>query len=107
MVWAETIGPATLVYTKNNLEHRRNFATGLKAVIALKRDVRKGDILPTRLESACAYANTLNILGSERLRSIIRNESDLRPALRQPAPLVNHQNIRGAEYYASQGDEPL
>ncbi len=107
LVWAETIGPATLVYIRNKLEDRRNFATGLKAVIALKRDVRTGDILPTRLESACAYVNTLNTLSSERLRSVIRNESDLRPALRQPAPLVNHQNIRGAEYYASQGDEPL
>ncbi|QHF00517.1 IS21 family transposase (plasmid) [Pseudomonas cannabina pv. alisalensis] len=107
IAWAESIGPATLIYTRGNLNDRRDFSTGLKAVIALKRDVRKGDISPARLESACAYANTLNILSSERLRSIIRNESDLRPALRKTTPLVNHQNIRGAEYYASQGDEPL
>ncbi|CRN05427.1 hypothetical protein PYEL_11840 [Pseudomonas sp. URMO17WK12:I11] len=53
----------------------------------------------------CTYANTLNILSSERLRSIIRNESDLRPMPRKSAPLIEHDNICGAQYYASQGDE--
>ncbi len=107
LVWAETIGQETLRFVKDNLVLRRDFATGLKAVIALKRDVRKGEIASSRLESACAYANGLNILSSERLRSIIRNESDLRPSFQRSAPLVEHANIRGAEYYASQGDEPL
>lgn len=104
---AESVGQETLRYVKDNLARRRDFATGMKAVIGLKRDVRKGDISPSRLESACAYANSLNILSSERLRSIIRNESDLRPSFQRSAPLVEHTNIRGAEYYASQGDEPL
>ena len=107
LVWAEAIGQETLRFVKDNLALRRDFATGLKAVIALKRDVRKGEISSSRLESACAYANGLNILSSERLRSIIRNESDLRPSFQRSAPLVEHANIRGAEYYASQGDEPL
>lgn len=107
LAWAEGIGQETFRYVRDNLARRRDFATGLKAVIALKRDVRKGDISPPRLESACAYANSLNILSSERLRSIIRNESDLRPSFQRSAPLVEHANIRGAEYYASQGDEPL
>ncbi|MHC8376883.1 Mu transposase domain-containing protein [Pseudomonas sp. MDT1-16] len=107
LAWAGGIGQETLRYVKDNLARRRDFATVLKAVIGLKRDVRKGDISPPRLESACAYANSLNILSSERLRSIIRNESDLRPSFQRSAPLVEHANIRGAEYYASNGDEPL
>ncbi|MFW9082549.1 IS21 family transposase [Pseudomonas sp. P2757] len=107
LAWAEGIGQETLRYVKDNLARRRDFATGLRAVIALKRDVRKGDISPARLESACTYANSLNILSSERLRSIIRNESDLRPSFQRAAPLVEHANIRGAEYYASNGDELL
>ncbi|SPZ05359.1 putative transposase subunit A [Pseudomonas luteola] len=107
LAWAETIGQETLRYVQDNLARRRGFATGLKAVIGLKRDVRKGDISPPRLESACAYANSRNILSSERLRSILRNESDLRPSFQRSAPLVEHANIRGAEYYASNGDEPL
>lgn len=107
MVWAETIGLETLRFVKDNLNLRKDFAIGLKAVIGLKRDVRNGTISPSRLESACCYANSLKILSSERLRSILRNESDLRPSYRRSAPLVEHANIRGAEYYASQGDEPL
>lgn len=105
LAWAATVGPQTLIYVKNNLQMRRDFASGRKAVIGLRRDVRKGDITVLRLESACTYANTLNILSSERLRSIIRNESDLRPMPRKSVPLIEHDNIRGAEYYASQGDE--
>ncbi|MHA6574965.1 IS21 family transposase [Pseudomonas yamanorum] len=107
LAWAETVGPETLRYVQDNLVRRRDFATGMKAVIGLKRDVRKGEILSPRLESACAYANSLGILSSERLRSIIRNKSDLRPGFQRSAPLVEHANIRGAEYYASNGDEPL
>lgn len=107
LVWAESVGPETLLYVKKNLENRRDFATGLRAVAALRRDVRKGQILTPRMESACAYANSLNILSSERLRSILRNESDLRPAFKVSTPLIEHSNIRGAKYYATQGDEPV
>lgn len=105
--WAEGIGLATLFYVRRNLEERRDFATGLRAVVALRRDVRKGQISPSRLESACTYANSLNILSSERLRSILRNDSDLRPPLKISAPLIEHSNIRGAQYYATQGEEPI
>ncbi|WP_095158046.1 IS21 family transposase [Pseudomonas sp. Irchel 3E13] len=107
IAWAETIGPQTLIYVRNNLEQRRDFASGLKAVIGIMRDVRRGVIPALRLESASAYANSLNILGSERLRSILRNESDLRTVARKPVLPIEHDNIRGAQYYASQGDEPL
>lgn len=107
LAWAQSIGPETFFYVKKNLDDRRDFATGLRAVVALRRDVRKGQILSSRLESACAYANSLNILSSERLRSILRNGSDRRPALKISTPLIEHSNIRGAQYYATQGDEPV
>lgn len=35
----------------------------------------------------------------------IRNQSDLRPIARKSAPVIEHDNIRGAQYYASQGEE--
>lgn len=105
IAWAETVGPQTLIFVRNNLQLRRDFASGRKAVIGIRRDVRKGEITVSRLESACTYANELNILSSERLRSIIRNQSDLRPITRKPAPVIEHDNIRGAQYYASQGEE--
>jgi hypothetical protein len=36
--WAAAIGPANHLYIPGNLDERRDFATGLRAVIALKRD---------------------------------------------------------------------
>lgn len=45
--------PATYSYSQRNLEERPDFANGLKAVIALRRDARK-EQLHERLESACA-----------------------------------------------------
>ncbi|WP_410480347.1 IS21 family transposase [Pseudomonas sp. DCA-1] len=105
--WAEGIGPATLYFVQKNLEDRRDFATGLRAIISLRRDVRKEQIPPSRLESACAYANSLNTLSSERLRAILRNDSDLRRPVKVLTPMIEHSNIRGAQYYASQGDEPV
>lgn len=107
LTWAASIGPQTLIYAQNNLEQRRDFASGLKAVSGIMRDVRKGIIQASRLESACTFGNSLNILSSERLRSILRNESDLRPIVRSTVPKIEHDNIRGAQYYASQGDEAL
>jgi len=63
--WAEATGPATHLYVQRNLEERRDFATRLRAVTALKRDVRKEQIPLERLESACAYANSLDIVSSD------------------------------------------
>ncbi|KQN42149.1 transposase [Pseudomonas sp. Leaf48] len=107
LAWAQSIGSETLFFAKKNLDDRRDFATGLRAVVALRRDVRKGQIEASRLESACAYANSLNILSTERLRSILRNGSDRRPVFKVSTPLIEHSNIRGAKYYSVQGDEPV
>ncbi|WP_339437324.1 MULTISPECIES: IS21 family transposase [unclassified Pseudomonas] len=107
LAWAADIGPETHLYVQRNLEDRRDFATGLRAVTALKRDVRKEQIPHQRLESACAYANSLGIVSSERLRAILRNGSDLRRPPMITTPTIEHSNIRGATYYAAQEEKPV
>ncbi|WP_260414971.1 IS21 family transposase [Pseudomonas cichorii] len=102
--WAESIGPATLTYARRNLEERKDFANGLKAVIALRRDTRN-EQLHERIESACAYALKLKILSYERLRSILRNGSDQNPEPPPQAPAMEHENLRGAAYYAVQAGD--
>lgn len=104
LAWAKSIGPATYAYARRNLEERPDFANGLRAVIALQRDTRK-EQLHDRLESACAYALELNCLGYGRLRSILRSGADRNRAAAPDIPVIEHSNLRGAAYYATQSGE--
>ncbi|AOE85915.1 transposase [Pseudomonas sp. TCU-HL1] len=107
LAWAEHIGPSTLEFVRRNLAERQDFATGLRAIASLKKDMRQEQVPHARLESACAYALTLGCLGITRLRAILRNESDLRHTMPTAGPTIRHSNIRGAEYYsAQQGETP-
>lgn len=103
--WAQEIGSATLQFVLHNLNERRDFANGLKAVRALRREVRR-EAWQDRLEPACSYAVTRNIFTYSRLRSILQHETYRRtqsPNLTTPC----HDNLRGATYFApSSGDQP-
>lgn len=98
--WAKDIGPATLQLVQRNLEERRDFANGLKGVRALRRDVRR-EGWQARLEQACSYALTRNILTYDRLRSILRHEPYRRDNA-SPTSTPHHENLRGASYFAVQ-----
>ncbi|SMC25649.1 Transposase [Andreprevotia lacus DSM 23236] len=102
--WAQDVGPATLQFVQHNLDERRDFASGLKAIRALRRDVRR-EAWQDRLEPACSYAVSRNILTYGRLQSILRHET----YRRTPSPNVttpSHDNLRGAAYFARQnGDQ--
>lgn len=103
--WAEKIGPATREFVRRNLEERQQFATGLKAMNNLRQLVRKEQLSVVRLEPACAYALKLNTLSISRLKAILRNRADTRQVQSPPTSNVEHANIRGAAYYASQPGE--
>lgn len=103
--WAEKIGPATQEFVGRNLDERQQFATGLKAMNSLRQLVRKEQLSVVRLESACAYALKLNTLSLSRLQAILRNRADIRQVQSPPTNNVEHANIRGAAYYASQPGE--
>lgn len=101
--WAQDYGPATLAFVSKHLEERRDFANGLKSIRALRRDVRK-EGWSERLEAACHYALTRNILTYDRLRSIMKKEL----YRREPEACANppmHENLRGAAYFASKSQE--
>jgi transposase len=100
--WAKEIGLATEMFVRRNLEERQNFASGLRAMVNLRQLIRKDQIPTARLESACNYALTLGTLSLTRLRAILRNDADLRRIQSQQTSTVEHSNIRGAAYYASQ-----
>jgi transposase len=97
--WAQSLGPATGTFMQRSLEEKRHFARRLKAAQALRRDARK-DHWQDRIESACAYALSLNCLGFDRLRSIIRTNADSRVPPTTDLVVTQHDNLRGADYYA-------
>jgi len=105
LAWAEAIGSATHDFVQRNLEQRRGFAAGLRAVAAFKRDVRKEQIQHARVESACKYVLGLGILSCDRLRAVLRNGADLKSPPTITSPAIEHSNIRGASYYAAQEGE--
>lgn len=102
--WGSSIGPATHEYVRRNLTERRDFANGLKAIRALRRDVRQ-EQWQDRLESACTYALALNSLSYERLHAILRTHADQRRRTAIPSPAAAHENLRGAAYYSLESGE--
>lgn len=102
--WGSSIGPATHEYVRRNLMERRDFANGLKAIRALRRDVRQ-EQWHDRLEPACAYALALNSLSYERLHAILRTHADQRRRTAIPSPATAHENLRGAAYYSLESGE--
>lgn len=100
--WAKDIGPNTYEFARLNLTERSKFANGLKTLQQLRRWAREAQNAG-RLESACGYAVRIKALSFTRLESIIRHNSDQRAAADNAAPpVVEHDNLRGAEYFASQ-----
>lgn len=97
--WAKSIGPATATFMQRSLEEKRHFASRFKAAQSLRRDARREN-WSNRLESACVYALSLNCLGFDRLRTIIRTNADSRASTTTSVTVIEHTNLRGADYYA-------
>lgn len=102
LAWAQDIGANVHEWVRRNLEQRRDFANGLKSVRRLRRWARQ-EQNHHRLESACEFALRLDAMGFSRLQSIIRNHSDQRPPVENTAWVQQHDNLRGADYYARPG----
>jgi transposase len=54
-----------------------------------------------RLENACQRALTLGSYGFRSIESILKNGLDRKPLPDPPppAPLIEHDNLRGSDYY--------
>lgn len=98
MEWARKIGPQTFEWVRQNLQERRDFANGLKSVRRLRRWVRE-EQNADRLESACTYALRFDLLGFQRLETIIKQNMDKKPLPDNTAWVRQHANIRGADYF--------
>jgi transposase len=105
--WAATIGLFTVRFVEGLLTHHPHPESGFRAGMGLRPLARQyGD---ARLESACTRAVRYRLYRLANVRSILASGLDQQslPQLVSPAPPVEHDNIRGADYYAGPAAEEV
>ena len=99
--WSRKFGAATAEVVVQIIESRQHPQQGYRPCLGL---LRLGDQFgPERLEAACTRALAIKAPSYRSVKSILENELDQQP-LPEPAEeraTIEHQNIRGPEYFAS------
>lgn len=97
--WAETIGAQTTKQVLAIFERKDHEEQAFRSVRGLQRLVQ--DYGAARVEAACHRANVFALVGLKRLRSILSSglETKIETPELVPMPPVNHDNVRGAQYY--------
>ena len=92
---AAAIGPSTSALIDALFARRRHPEQSIRSaqgVLSLRRDHGSA-----ALESACAKALSLNLIGYQALRNLL-SSAQLQTPL--PLPPVSHEHLRGGDYYA-------
>jgi transposase len=99
LAWAEQIGPQTLEQVKAIFALKPHEEQAFRAIRGLQGLGRQYG--HARLEAACHRANVFGMVGLRRLRSILQFhlETDSNPPESLNAPIVQHDNVRGQQYY--------
>ena len=105
--WAGGIGLFTLRFVEGLLTHHAHPEAGFRAGMGLLPLAREYG--PPRLEAACMRAVRFKLYRLGNVRSILASRLDQQPLpqLVAPAEPVEHENIRGADYYAAAGSEEV
>jgi transposase len=97
--WIGRAGEATAEVAKRILASRPHPEQGFRACMGIKR---LGEVYgQERLEAACQRALAIQSPSYKSVKSILMNKLDQKP-LPEPAadtPPIEHENIRGADYY--------
>lgn len=99
LAWAQERGPHTVATVEHILGSKPHPLQGLRAALGLRSLAR--DYGQARLEAACARALRLGALSYTSLRSMLQRGLDSHPIPPEPGPLpaLEHDNLRGPEYY--------
>ena len=97
--WAMKTGPETTRVVEHIMASRPHPQQGFRACLGLMRLGKEYG--PERLESACGRAWVMNVVGFKSIDSILKRNLDMQPIPEkiQARPPLNHDNIRGPEYY--------
>jgi transposase len=97
--WVGKAGEATAEVAEQIIASRAHPQQGFRACMGIKR---LGEIYGVdRLEAACLRALAIQSPSYRSVKSILKNELDKKPLATQssPAPPIEHENVRGADYY--------
>jgi transposase len=110
--WAEKIGPNTRQLIEGVMEARAHPQQAFRSCLGILRLAKTH--ADARLEAACRRALALGSLSYRSIEAILKNGLDQQPLeFPQPdaMPRIEHQNIRGGNYYASkpkpQGEDDI
>lgn len=100
--WATEVGPHTLALVRAILIERRHPEHGLRSCRGLKTLARR--YAHDRIEAACERALIAGARSYTNVESILKHGLDQQPLPKdvpsdEPAPSLDHENIRGAGYY--------
>jgi transposase len=98
--WARETGDAVAAVAQRILESRPHPQQGFRSCLGVMRlSKRYGD---ERLQAACRRALATGTCSYKSIESILKNGLDQKPLPQaaKPAPAIEHENIRGADYYA-------
>jgi transposase len=97
--WAAETGPLTSRLVEAILGARTHPQQGFRNCLGILRLGKSYGV--DRLEKASGRALVLGGLGYRNVESILKNGLDRRPlpVAAPPAPVVEHDNLRGAHYY--------
>lgn len=99
LAWAEQVGPQTVEQVKAIFALKAHEEQAFRAICGLQGLGRQyGNV---RLEAACHRANVFGMVGLRRLRSILQFNLERDPNSPESvsAPIVQHDNVRGQQYY--------
>lgn len=99
--WAKLVGPCTSALVRAILDERRHPEHGYRSCVGIKSLVKR--YTPERIEAACERALVAGARSYLNVESILRNGLDRQPlavtTASGEAPPLDHENIRGADYY--------
>jgi transposase len=96
--WAATVGVATSTLCEKIMESKRHPEQGYRACLGVMRLSKAYGT--ERMEPACERALTIGALSYRSVESILKRNLDRQPLDRSPsAKTVEHDNVRGPDYY--------
>jgi transposase len=102
VAWASEIGPHAGKLVAQIMKNRPHPEQGFRSCLALISDAKRYP--HERVEAACKRALAIGSPTRRSVISILRNGLDRVPSTdadQQPLALVDHDNIRGGDYYAT------
>ena len=99
ITWGQRIGVSTAAVVTWQLEHRPHPEQGYRACLGLLALVRRYSA--ERLEAACTRAMAIRAPNLRSVTNILKSGLDSQPSrfAATDSPVIEHENVRGADYY--------